>query len=318
MKYNFLLDNNIYQPLTKLKNGDELDNFNLSIKKHPILKKISSQDINYSLTPFSIIEGIGITIPQPEILIPEKLSTVKKHKELVQYIKNEAEIYYSNLNQINSEEIFLKAQIQSKYTNEKAKIIEEIFIHRPIKLNGFNNYLIESLVFDFVCKYDFPKEIQKVVFSKYLIPTFFMNENITSRFSKFRIIKRLWDNSYHKLLHETSYPKEYINNLNNSMKLKKHSDYLDCEIIHFACIGDCLNGKYRPVFAFTGDNKETVINRIIVYKSMINLFLNIINENDYLLKKLIINDWKQGMIIFCNKDGSFNHSIDVSNIKAIE
>ena len=51
-------------------------------------------------------------------------------------------------------------------------------------------YFIQSLVFDYVCKYEFPREIQKIIFNKILIPIFFMNENVTSRFSKFRIIKR--------------------------------------------------------------------------------------------------------------------------------
>ena len=314
MKYSFLLDNNIYRLLTKLKMGDELDNFNSSIKKHRLLKNIPQKNINYSLTPFSIMEAIGITIPNPNIPIPEKFSNVQKRKELVEYLKKEARTYYSELDRISIKEIISSAEKQKKYTSKKAETIDNIFIQKPIKLNGYHEYFIESLIFDYVCKYEFPKPLQKLIFSEFLIPSFFWNDNITSRFSKFRIIKRLWDNTIYELENNTRYPKELIKNLKNSMKLERNKDFLDCEIIHFACVGDYVNGKFNPVFAFTTDNKDVIINRIIVYKSMIHFFLNNISDKSYELKHNVINDWKQGMIIFCNKDGSFNDSIDVSDI----
>jgi hypothetical protein len=50
---------------------------------------------------------------------------------------------------------------------------------------------------------------------------------------------------------------------------------------------------------------------------MINLFSNNVSDEYYNHKKEIINDWKQGMIIFCNKNGNFVDSIDVSNIETI-
>lgn len=123
-----------------------------------------------------------------------------------------------------------------------------------------------------MCKYEFPGEMQKIIFAEILIPTFFMNENVISRFSKFRIIKRLWDNSYYGLEKSKIFEIGYIKNLNDSMKVKSKEDFLDCEIIHFSCIGDCVEGKFNPVFSFTQDKKSIVINRIVVYKSMINLF----------------------------------------------
>jgi hypothetical protein len=318
MKYSFLFDNSVYRPLVRSGNGVALENFNLSISNHKILNKISYEHINYSLTPFSIMEALGIVIPDPKIKLPKEISTEKTYDKAFNFIKKEAEKYYSNLNLITQDKLLQKAKEQSEFTSFQAKSIEKIFIQNPLEIESFFEYFIQSLVFDYVCKYEFPGEIQKIVFNEILIPTFFMNENVTSRFSKFRIVKRLWDNSYHGLEKSTKFPKGYIKSLNDSMKLKRNKDFLDCEIIHFSCIGDCVEGKFNTVFSFTQDEKSIVVNRIIVYKSMINLFLNHVSDEYYNHKKVIINDWRQGMIIFCNKEGSFIDSIDVSNIETIK
>lgn len=317
MKYSLLLDNNIYRPLVQSENGTVLKNFNSAIKEHRIINKIPASNINYSLTPFSIMEALGITIPDPKNSISKKLTSKNDYHIIFESIKNEAEIYYKNLKQISKQEILKKAKIQSEFTVPESKNIEKTFIQDPIQIESFYEYFIQALVFDYMCKYEFSGQIQKSILSEYLIPEFFMNENITSRFSKFRIIKRLWDNSYHELEKSSKFPEGYIKSLNNSMKLKRNKDFLDCEIIHFSCVGDCVDGKFNPVFSFTSDDKKTVINRIIVYKSMINLFLRNISEEYYNIKEPIINGWKQGMITFCNKDGTFIESVDISDIEVI-
>lgn len=83
MKNSFLLDNNVYRPLVQSKNGVAIDNFNLSIRKHKILNRIPSKDIHYSLTPFSIMEALGIIIPQLKVELPEKMRIKKNIKKLL-------------------------------------------------------------------------------------------------------------------------------------------------------------------------------------------------------------------------------------------
>ncbi len=317
MKYSFLLDNNIYGKIVKSGNEMIFKNFNSDIKNHTVIKNISSENINYSLTPFTIMEALGITIPYPNIILPLDLKNRKKHKEAFIFVRSKAKKYFKNLNQIKHKELIKKVENQQKYTSLKARKTQQIFIENPLKIDGFYDYFIESLVFDYICKYEFPKEIQKILFSNFLLPTFFLNNHEISRFSKFRIIKRLWDHSYDGLIKSTVFPEGYIDELNNSMRLKRNKDFLDCEIIHFACIGDCVESKHNPVFVFTQDDKKTIINRIIVYKSMIKNILNNLSDNKYKINKPIINNWEQGMIIFCDDDGSFKESIDVSTIKTI-
>ncbi|WP_249988193.1 hypothetical protein [Polaribacter sp. Z014] len=317
MRYSFLLDNNIYREIVKSGNEIVFENFNYDIKNHRIIKNIPSENIKYSLTPFTIMEALGITIPYKKIIFPLDLKKPYKYNEAIRFINDEAKKYFCDLISIQPEELLKKVKHQKKYTSLKATKTAQIFIETPLKKKEFYNYFIQALVFDYVCKYEFPKEIQKIIFAEHLLPAFFLNNHEISRFSKFRIIKRLWDNSYDGLKKSTIFPKGNIEELNNSMKLKGSQDFLDCEIIHFSCIGDCVESKHNPVFAFTQDDKKTIINRIIVYKSMIKLILNNLTEDKYKIHKPIFNDWEQGMIIFCNDDGSIKESIDVSTIKTI-
>lgn len=318
MKHYFLLDNNIYRPLMGSKNGEFLQNFEKSIKNHRIFKNLTQQDIFYSITPFSIMEALGITIPFPENLILNKKLTIKTYKEDFIELKKKAEKYFENLEILKFENLLRIANEQSSYTNSESKKLEELLITNPLKITELNKYFLQGFVFDFLCKYEFPLEIQKHVFSEFLIPTFFLNDREISRFSKFRIVKRLWDNSYNQFEKSDILDKSLFKELNNSMKLKRNKDFLDCEIVHFSTIGDLINEKHNPVYSFTMDKKETVINRVIVYKSMLYLFINsLLTQEQYSKYKHIINEWKQGMITFCDKKGNFIESIDVSDIKAI-
>jgi hypothetical protein len=318
MKHYFLLDNNIYRPLMGSKNGEFLKNFEKSIKSHRIFKDLTNQDIFYSITPFSIIEALGVTIPFPKNLIPNEKLKIKTYKEDFKELKTKAEKYFENLEDLKYENLLKKANEQSLYTNSESKQLEEILISNPLKIKELNKYFIQGFVFDYLCKYEFPLDIQNLVFSEFLIPTFFLNDKEISRFSKFRIIKRLWDNTYNQFEKSKILDKTLFKELNNSMKLKRNKDFLDCEIIHFSTIGDLINENHNPVYSFTMDKKETVINRVIVYKSMLYTFINkYLTEKQYNKHKNIINEWKQGMIVFCDNKGNFIESIDVSNIKAI-
>jgi hypothetical protein len=300
------------------RDGIFLKNFQKSIQNHKIIQNISPKDMFYSITPFSIMEALGITIPFPEHLFLKSKITLKTYREDFKYLKEKAEEYFESLDFLKIENLIKTANEQSLYTNEESKDLEKILITNPLKSSEFCNYFLKGLVFDFLCKYEFPIEVQKHIFSEFLIPTFFKNDKEISRFSKFRIIKRLWDNSYHGLDKSEILNNELINKLHKSMKLKRNKDFLDCEIIHFSTIGDLVDEYHNPVISFTLDNKETILNRIIVYKSMLNLFINqAVTAEYYDNHKHIINNWKQGMIVFCDKDGNFTESIDISNVKTI-
>jgi hypothetical protein len=275
-----------------MEDGVFFKNFKNSIEKHIIIiiiKNITQNNLVYSITPFSIIEALGITIPYPGNIIYNKKT--KAYTEGFKNLKKQAENYFENLDKLKIQNLLNTAEKQSVYTNSDSKEVEKTLIFNPLKTEGFYRYLLKGLVFDFLCKYQFPKEVQKQIFRDFLIPTFFMNDIEVSRFSKFRIIKRLWDQSYYELEKSSTLDNRFMKELNESRKLKRNKDFLDCEIIHFSTIGDLVNKNHNPVFSFTTDKKETVLNRIIVYKSMLNLFINShLNTEQYENYKHLINN----------------------------
>lgn len=311
-QYGFLLDTNFYNNLKK--SNEVLFNFTDSIKKHPVLSNLDFNDNFSSYTPFSIIEYLGIVIPLPSIRLPkQEFQSPKTYLKAFKFVKKEAEEFFLNLEKIQPHKLTEEVKKNKKFSCNHTSKLPDI-IHTAT----FHEHLVNALVFDYVSKFQFPKNLQRSIFHYILLPMVFEKENETSRFNKFRIIKRIWENTYKSLVDETDIPNDFLKELNDSMKLKNKGDNLDCDIIHFSTVGDCINGEYKPVFTFTCDDKETIINRVFVYKSMLQTLIDYFDENEYLLKQKVFNQWEQGMIVFCNSDGKFIEYIDVSNIRTIQ
>ncbi len=98
------------------------------------------------------------------------------------------------------------------------------------------------------------------------------------------------------------------------MRLKKHKDFLDCEIIHMVSIGDYFQNSNQPVVAFTCDDRQTIISRIKAYKLIINVFTSHLNNEVLQICTDIIKSWQQGVVVICNIDGTFKEVIKVYEI----
>jgi hypothetical protein len=101
-------------------------------------------------------------------------------------------------------------------------------------------------------------------------------------------------------------------NVNRSMKLKPHSDFVDCEIIHKIVTGnyDTNSGSFIPVVAFTSDSENDIINRIKVYKGYLKIMSAL--KPRYVSQ---IEKWTQGKIVICKNDLSLSVVHDVNLIQ---
>ncbi len=314
MRYSYLFDNNLYRQLTTSPNGLALKNFNNAIDKYEITKKIASRPIAFRMTPFTIMEALGITAPNPPISIPRHLNSGKKLRELLDYVISEAKSFYYSSPNLKKQYFLDKAQEQMKFTSFEATAFEKICILDPLNDDNFEDYIVLCLAFDFLYKFEFPKEIQLQALHTYFIPTFFINDSFVAGLSKFRIAKKLWDIAYPSLLKKSDYSNETIEKMNGSMRLKKLKDYLDCELVHMLSVGDYTKNTYQPVVAFTCDDGQNVINRIMTYKSIIELFINLLDDVVYGEFKSTIQSWQQGVLVICNMDGTFKDVIEVNKI----
>lgn len=312
--YSYLYDTNIYRSLTKSKGGKAIFNFNHSLDKSPILKKIASQKVLFKMTPFTLIEALGVAIPDPKIKLPEQNIVAQEKRDVIDFISQEAKLFYSIIPETKREYLLKKAEEQSRYTSFEAKEIENIFINLPLSSDTVGEYLNSCLLFDYVCKYPYPQKLEIEMMYTFFIPSFFITNPATSGLSKFRIIKKIWDTIYPKLYVKSDYPKDVLEQMSRSMKIKKHEDFVDCELIHMVCFGDYYDKGFRPVVAFTCDDSKVVLDRISIYKSMVEVFLNLLDEKANKSYRNIIKSWKQGIVVFCNFDGTFKEVIEVNQI----
>ncbi len=65
MTNSYLLDNNIYSVLKKTPNA--ILNFNISIRDTGIIPIL---DVKLRMTPYTVMEALGITFSDPDIVIP--------------------------------------------------------------------------------------------------------------------------------------------------------------------------------------------------------------------------------------------------------
>lgn len=314
--HSYFFDTNIYRNLTKSQDGKAVLNFNASLDKFEILKQIASQNVLFKMTPFTLIEALGITIPNPSISLPiEQLDKANKKRDVIGFISNAARTFYSSLPQTKRTYLLQKAEEQSRYTSPEAKAIEKI-IDRPLLSDTIEEYLISCLLFDYVCKFDYPKDVERDVLHSFLIPSFFVPHALTSGLSKFRIVKKLWDRMYPEIYVKSDYPTPVLEEMSKSMRIKRYEDFLDCELIHLACLGDYYDQKYSPVVSFTCDDSQKVIARIRIYKSVLSVFINLMVEKGNDSYRTIIQSWKEGTVAFCNPDGTLKDVIEINKIPA--
>jgi hypothetical protein len=317
MTNSYFLDNNIYRDLTTSANGEAIRNFNLSIVDSGVIPMIN---VKLRMTPFTVLEAVGLKkIPDPNLIL--NIQTLRKSpNEIISYLSSKARTFYLDSPILKREHLISLANKQSiKYTSNEGKELERRCVYKPLSFNLFEKILIDNLTFDYIYKFDFPQEKQFVI-TDFLLPSLFTDHSHISGLSKFRWAKKFWDKIYQNL-NKTDLcvsQKEIIEGINKSMKLKKLKDFLDCEIIHKVLVGDFVDGKYRPSIAFTSDNGQDIINRIMVYKSFIEYLSENLSDKVSDHYRAIIAKWHSGMVVFCNSDGTFKGMKAVNEIEAFK
>ena len=268
MTYTYFFDNNIYRCLTTSPNGLCFKNFITSVKNNEILREIDSKGILIKMTPFSVMEALGITAPKLSLTLPPKLI---EPKDIIEFLFKGAKEFYQNSPYTKKEHFLIKAKEQSRHTSAQAKELENMCIKYPLNKETFEDYLIACLTFDYIYKYNFIQTIELKLMAEFFIPSFFADNKLSS-LSKFRVVKKMWDMCYSKLLSNKDYTidtKKILMEMNEAIQLKKDKDYLDCELIHLVTIGDYIEDTYNPVVVFTCDDEEKIKLRIMTYKSTI-------------------------------------------------
>ncbi|MGE5353220.1 MAG: hypothetical protein ACM3P0_14150 [Acidobacteriota bacterium] len=310
MDYIHFLDNNIFRLICSSPNGEALNKLFNSISGISFLNE--KTNFAFKLSPFSILEAIGIVPPRiNDLALPNELIQLKDAAIIAEYLSSLALKFYQKSEEISLANIQIKAHEQEKYVTAEAKEIFGISILDIINEAGFVEYLQRQLVMDYLFKFDYPNEIDKIMIP-FFGAQFFMNDNISSNISKFRLAKKISNIYYNRIQHNCD--KEFLFTLQRAMNIDKHQDYVDCDLIHFACMGALNNNERCPVISYSIDKPEVIIPRIKIYKSIIELFKIGITESNPTEMLLPSISMAEGIFAFCSTEGNVYEVAEVGRI----
>ena len=161
MDYIHFLDNNIFRALCKPSNGHAFKNLCGSINNFSFLE--GKHDIPFKLTPFSILEAIGLKPPQMyQVCLPSEIIQAQDPTDIVIFLSLKAKEFYRESKNISLEKIHLYATKQEKYVNDEAKTLYYDLVINRIDEEGFIDYLQNQLIMDYLLKYDY-QEIDDIM-----------------------------------------------------------------------------------------------------------------------------------------------------------
>jgi hypothetical protein len=265
MEYIHFLDNNIFRLICSSPNGDVIRKLYNSISNLPFNK--FSNKIAFKLTPFSILEEIGVTPPKMYKILTAEIILLDDAASIAEYLTLKAKKYYMESEFISLDYLNKKAIEQEKYVTIEAKKIYYELVKERINEEGFIDYLYNQLIMDYLMKFDYGIELEERMLSFFNLQFFISDNilfNISNDINKFRLARKLW-NKYYNYNHNNNLLINSLDSYNKAMGLDKHGDYLDCELIHFCCVGVFFNQERLPVISYTTDDPENIIPRIIIW-----------------------------------------------------
>lgn len=312
MTHYYLLDNNVYTILRKTPNA--IREFDISILNTGV---IPVSNIKHLMTPYSVMEAVSVTMTNPNVVVPRELLLNGDVTAIFSFVLNEALIYYKS--QISKDDFMAKAEIQRAFTLDEINAIEleKRCVQKPLTSANFEEYFSQHLAFDYAFKFDFPKQLEFDLNDIFFVNSFFTDHPFITRLSKFRLTKKFWGQIYPEILNANKHQLEIIEMLNKSMRLKNFKDYLDCDLIHFVTVGNYNGSSFRPTIGFTCDDPQTIVNRVMAYKTHIEFLKSNLDDNLSSIFGKTTEKWEQGILAFCNENGTVKDYIEVKNIQSL-
>ena len=82
------------------------------------------------------------------------------------------------------------------------------------------------------------------------------------------------------------------------MVIANDHDFLDCDLVHYLCVGYVSGPKHFPVIGFTIDDFETVATRIAVFKAIGEQYrMSILQVTNHTADELVRRE--QGTLVQC-------------------
>jgi hypothetical protein len=312
------LDNNFYRRLCTTKDGSALQKWIASIQGEPGLASVLIDGrLEPYITPFSILEALGITVPYPDIQVPAQLRKgARAALDQFEFVDAEAKKYFAGLDVLRPEYLEQRFREQSRYTHASSKPIERMHLEGGLRDPNLQRNLITALSFDYLVKYPYSRETRKGLRGFIFVHWLFLQNSLISSLSKYRLAKSIWDDAFAEMQQMPWLRVPGAEDINELMSLKTHRDLVDTELIHLAVHGYYDGSGYRRLLCVTCDAQDTIVARIRIYKTLYKACLAFVEESSDMHTRYahIMNQFANGLILICNDACEVVSVIDVSHV----
>lgn len=256
-----LLDNNIFGSMCR--NRDVANKFYSCIEKSFKGRKFVSLT-----TPFAAMEAAGITVPRINLEIGALDIKDKKSNDIFELIFNRALSIYTVLEPVSKAHLMNQAMRQEKYTCDRMKLIYKENVLDKLNQDSFVRDLHVCLALDQVYKFEYPADLLIDMHSVFYVDLFRAPHSGINA-GMFRGMSKLWS-GFTKTL-EKNFPGEAgrLKDIQRLISLEAKSDYLDADLVHYACAGYFQDSRFHEVYAFTSDPSDSIKARCAVHSLLL-------------------------------------------------
>lgn len=326
---NFIyIDNSLFGRITV--DYDIYVTFYESIKKHKLPPLECYRGI---VSPYSTLEAVGITIKNIQSIKTSHSLTQRLENEIEKKDNNEDHIYTEVMNDFTAklyDDYFSNIKESKKFT---LKNINNALIRR---LDGitpefqeyyndhFSNHLegedslntfLSWITFDRVQGHKVKKTLETDYCCRLIVNIGqFLADDRNNSYA--RTVERVWHNFINNFMPESTKVRTKeelqcdVNFISDAISFHGSSDLMDIEMVNYAITGRFSDSERHPVHCFTCDNREQVITRIALSKSIIK---NSVEMYSNATGKDLYSKLAHGKIIFCNTDGTIKEILCVTD-----
>ncbi len=316
--HSLALDTNVFKKIIHQGNDHLFENLFLQ------LNKIVNPQNKYTgfmstVTPFLLLEYLGQLPPNIEIPRLTKDEVTQYGSGLPREIFNRAALVYEKEPSLEESNLRIRNFENKKRLSLKATKLYDDIVEKIVSKNGFTNFLKLNLALDYSYRYPVQKSLKEEELIKVHINSMLdiyrahkERNNITQVRGVLKLCEQL------KAMNKKQEISEGSKQVFDATKgIKEFRDLADLDLIQIACLGAFIDTKKYPVLILTGDPRDSVINRIVLFKSTFAFFDREIKKLGHLDANPTLEPVSQleGQIAFVDIEScSITEFIEVSSI----
>ncbi len=309
----YLLDHRLFRLLCAPGREAALESFRASLASHGLSPEGELPPLE--LTPLAFLEVLGNEPPQLPIfpLPPAVLKSSESLMATTLLVRLAVERYRENAPEIHRDRLKERVAELRKEAAPAAHDLFDLCLTRFAEPEGFEERVYGHLAFDFMYRFPFPEVLREEVFD-FLCASLFAAGETVAGFSKARMVKRIWDRAYERLLKGNPAARGELQALDREIKPRTREDYFAWELLHHATLGYSPEDSAYAMTVFALDSAETVTARCIAYKTAIRAFLDQIERSDFSTIRSRLDAWKPGTLVPCREDGSIEAVVPTADL----